>query len=59
MDEHKENQPEDLEGAEATVLPAREAMSIIAPDTSPYVPDLEPVSETTPDGTGSSLLSSA
>ncbi len=34
MDEHEQNQPEDPDEAEATVLPAREAMSIITQDTS-------------------------
>jgi hypothetical protein len=34
MDENEQEQPEDLEEPEAAVLPAREAMSIIAPDAA-------------------------
>jgi len=34
MDEHEQKQSEDPDEAEATVLPAREAMSIITQDTS-------------------------
>jgi hypothetical protein len=50
-DEAMDEKQNDFEEAEATVLPAREAMSIITPDTSaPYVPDLEPVEEATPGG---------
>ncbi len=50
MDEEKRDE---LEEIQATVLPAREAMSIITPDTTtPYVPDLEPVAEAAPDGAG-------
>jgi hypothetical protein len=40
MDEDHQNQPDDPEETEATVLPAREAMSIITQDT----PDQENVS---------------
>ena len=39
MDEHEQKQSEDPDEAEATVLPAREAMSIITQDT----PDPESV----------------
>jgi hypothetical protein len=34
MDEQKKSQSEELEEAEASVLPAREAMSIITQDSS-------------------------
>jgi hypothetical protein len=40
MDEDHQNQPDDPEETEATVLPAREAMSIITQDT----PDQESLS---------------
>jgi hypothetical protein len=52
MEEQEKQQSDDVEEAEATVLPAREAMSLIAPDTSvPFIPDLEPGIEAAPDGT--------
>jgi hypothetical protein len=34
MDEQEQSQPEELDESEATVLPAREAMSLITQDTS-------------------------
>jgi hypothetical protein len=48
MDEDHQNQPDDPEETEATVLPAREAMSIITqdtPDQESLSPDDRPSSE--------------
>ena len=43
MDEQEQAQPEELEQGEATVLPAREAMSIITPElaSSDFLPDID------------------
>jgi hypothetical protein len=51
MDDEKQMKPEDLDEQEAAVLPAREAMSLITPDTGTpnFIPDLGPEASP-PDG---------
>jgi hypothetical protein len=52
MSDDEQMKPDDLDEQEAAVLPAREAMSLIAPDTSTpaFIPDIGAIQEA-PDGT--------
>lgn len=52
MEDNEQMKPDDLDEQEAAVLPAREAMSLITPDTTTpqFIPEIGGIDEA-PDGT--------